>query len=209
MRHASAYVVLHASLPSSLPWLRPDAAARVLDAPDTASGVIRQIQLAIATLRDSHGAPSQLRRLSIGRDEAFDERLEVPRRTSVRHRLEHDSVALLRLWGAIPRAGKHHEDTIAIPGWQRAASVEEHAVRGPVAGERPDVALLAFAAAHRGAVAPVFGRKHLLLQLAIEVAVRPAKIGTPGDVQQFFGRRLGVLLGGEAPVFSQIVPTVL
>src|SRR6185503_8594612 len=131
------------------------AISNVLDAEYPPLSIIRQIQLSVLALRQSHRPAAERGRFAVGVDESVDHGLEVSRRAAICHRLIHDPVATGRQRRAIPRPVENDECAIAIPPWQLRPGVEEQAVRRPVPWEESHVARLSLATPNRGAIATV------------------------------------------------------
>src|SRR3954464_3851756 len=88
----------------------------VLNAPDTAFRIVREVQFAVASLGQTHGTSAQFGGLPCrGVDESIHEQLEVTARLPVHHRLKYDPEALLRLRRAIPGAMEYDECAVAVP----------------------------------------------------------------------------------------------
>src|SRR4051812_45575199 len=151
--------------------------AYVLNAPDTALRIVREVQLTVAPLSQAHGTSTQFGGFAgCGVDESVHEHLEIAARASFRHRLKHDPEAFLRLRRAIPGAVEHDERTVAVPLRQLFPCIEEQRLGRPVRGESADIGPLPLAAADVLAITAVLGREHLLVLLEIEVAIGPAEI---------------------------------
>ena len=117
-------------------------------------------------------------------------------RLAIHQGLEHDVVAALRRWRAIPRAMERDECAALIAVRTRAALINRKIVRRPMPGKGGDGCILLRADANLvAAVAAIFGRQNELVLLAVEVAFRPAVIGTLFSQNQFLGRLSGALFG--------------
>src|SRR6185436_9229273 len=97
----------------------------VRDSPDAPTFVIRDIDLAIGSLRESHWTMGGLIWIESSAGESVGERLERSALAPVRQWNEGN--AKTRLWSrrAIPRPVKRDEHTLAILRWKRGARVEQ------------------------------------------------------------------------------------
>ena len=107
---------------------------------------------------------------------------------------------------------KGDERTATIARREFGPEIDRQIVGGPMAREcRHGCAAFGTEAHGLAAVAAVFGRKHELVLMLVEIAFRPAVVGAGRKFDQLLRRQFGTLLGRVEgrPVLEQLVAPVL
>src|ERR1700704_4488489 len=107
---------------------RSRAAALIGDAPDAATDVIGDIERTVRPDRETRWAMRGLPRVLVRARETVCEHDVFAGRLAVLQRLEHDVVAALRRWRAIPRAMERDECAALIAVRKRAALINRKIV---------------------------------------------------------------------------------
>src|SRR6516162_9625042 len=151
--------------------------ALVGNAPDAAALIVRDIQRPIGPDRQSGWAVCRSTRLLVRSSEAVREHDEWPGRLAICQWLEHDIVAALRFWRAIPGSMEGNKGAVFIGGRELIALIDQHIIGRPMRREGSHRRLFLRADANRlSSVATVFRRQDELFLDIVVIAFRPAEI---------------------------------